>query len=86
MSDSVRPHRQQPTRLLCPWDSLGKNTAVGCHALLSMDGSIPEKGAEPRFRDLDSVLALPLTSDLTFGMLLTSLKLGGDKINQLYLD
>ena len=23
-----------PTRLLCPWDSPGKNTAVGCHALL----------------------------------------------------
>ena len=24
----------QPTRLLCPWDSPGKNTGVGCHALL----------------------------------------------------
>ena len=24
----------EPTRLLCPWDSLGKNTGVGCHALL----------------------------------------------------
>src|SRR5574337_293735 len=34
MSDSVRPHRRQPTRLLCPWDSLGKNTGVGCHFLL----------------------------------------------------
>ena len=34
MSDSVRPHRWQPTRLLCPWDSLGKNTGVGCHFLL----------------------------------------------------
>ena len=34
MFDSVRPHRQQPTRLLCPWDSLGKNTGVGCHFLL----------------------------------------------------
>ena len=31
MSDSVRPHRRQPTRLLCPWDSPGKNTGVGCH-------------------------------------------------------
>ena len=30
----MRPHRQQPTRLLCPWDSLGKNTGVGCHFLL----------------------------------------------------
>ena len=33
MSDSVWPHRQQPTRLLCPWDSPGKNTGVGCHFL-----------------------------------------------------
>ena len=32
--DSVRPHRQQPTRLLCPGDSLGKNTGVGCQFLL----------------------------------------------------
>ena len=28
------PHRQQPTRLLRPWDSPGKNTGVGCHFLL----------------------------------------------------
>ena len=34
MSDSVRPHRQQPTRLPSPWDSPGKNTGVGCHFLL----------------------------------------------------
>ena len=34
MSDSVRPHRQQPTRLPRPWDSPGKNTGVGCHCLL----------------------------------------------------
>ena len=31
MSDSVRSHRQQPTRLARPWDSPGKNTGVGCH-------------------------------------------------------
>ena len=31
VSDSVRPHRQQPTRLPHPWDSPGKNTGVGCH-------------------------------------------------------
>ena len=30
----MRPHRRQPTRLLCPWDSPGKNTGVGCHFLL----------------------------------------------------
>ena len=31
MSDSVQPHRWQPTRLSHPWDSPGKNTRVGCH-------------------------------------------------------
>ena len=34
MSDSVRPHRQQPIRPYRPWDSPGKNTGVGCHFLL----------------------------------------------------
>ena len=34
MSDAVWPHRRQPTRLPRPWDSLGKNTGVGCHFLL----------------------------------------------------
>ena len=34
MSDSVRPHKQQPTRLPRPWDCSGKNTGVGCHFLL----------------------------------------------------
>ena len=34
MSDSVQPHRWQPTRLCRPWDSPGKNTGVGCPFLL----------------------------------------------------
>ena len=34
MSNSVWPHRWQPTRLPCPWDSPCKNTGVGCHFLL----------------------------------------------------
>ena len=34
VSDSVRPHRRQPARLPCPWNSPGKNTGVGCHFLL----------------------------------------------------
>ena len=34
MSDSLQPHRRQPTGLLRPWDSPGKNTGVGCHFLL----------------------------------------------------
>ena len=34
VSDSVRPHRRQPTGLPRPWDSPGRNTGVGCHCLL----------------------------------------------------
>ena len=33
MSDSSQSHWLQPSRLLCPWNSPGKNTGVGCHAL-----------------------------------------------------
>ena len=33
----------QPARLLCPWDSPGKNTGVGCHALLQ--GICPIQGS-----------------------------------------
>ena len=32
--DCLQPHGLLPTRLLCPWDSPGKNTGVGCHSLL----------------------------------------------------
>ena len=31
---TLQPHGLQPARLLCPWDSPGKNTGVGCQALL----------------------------------------------------
>ena len=41
-STSLWPHELQPTRLLCPWDSPGKNTGVGCHALLQ--GIFPTQG------------------------------------------
>ena len=34
LSDSFRPHRLQPTRLLHPWDFPGKSTGVGCHCLI----------------------------------------------------
>ena len=33
MSNSLQPHGLQPTRLLCPWNSPGKNTGMGCHSL-----------------------------------------------------
>ena len=38
VSDSLRPHELQPTRLLCPWDFPGKSTGVGCHFLLQGAG------------------------------------------------
>ena len=37
VSDSVWPYGPSPARLLCPWDSPGKNTGGGCHALLPGD-------------------------------------------------
>ena len=40
MSYSKRPHGLQPTRLLHPWDSLGKSTGVGCHCLLLKNTTI----------------------------------------------
>ena len=42
---SLRFYGLQPTRLLCPWDSPGKNTGVGCHALLR--GIFPTQGSNP---------------------------------------
>ena len=45
MSDSLQSHGLQHTRLLCPWDSPGENTGVGCHFLLQ--GHLPYPGIEP---------------------------------------
>ena len=39
------PYRLWPTRLLCPWDSPGKNTGVGCRALLQ--GIFLTQGSNP---------------------------------------
>ena len=46
MSDSMRLYGLEPTGLLCPWDSPGKNTGVGSHALLP-SGDLPDPGIEP---------------------------------------
>ena len=43
--DSLQPHGLQPARLLCPWDSPGKNTEVGCHFLLWE--IFPTQGSNP---------------------------------------
>ena len=43
-SDSLQPYRLQPARLLCSWDSPGKNIGVGC---LPPPGDLPNPGMEP---------------------------------------
>jgi len=53
MSDSVQPHRRQPTRLPHPWDSPGKNTGVGCHFL-------PQSSDLPPILGLAPVCKLPI--------------------------
>ena len=45
VADSLAPHGLEPARLLCPWDSPGMNTGVGCHALLQ--GDLLDPGIEP---------------------------------------
>ena len=45
VTNSVRPYGLQPSRLLCPWDSLGKSTRVSCHDLLQ--GIFPTQGSNP---------------------------------------
>ena len=46
MSNSLQPYRLQPARLLYLWDSPGKNTGVGGHALLQ--GIFPTQGSNSR--------------------------------------
>ena len=58
MSDSVRPHRRQPTRLPHPWDSSGKNTGVGCHFLLQC----MKVKSESEIAQLCPTLATPWTA------------------------
>ena len=41
----LRPHGLWPARLLCSWDSPGRNTGVGCHFLLL--GIFPTRGSNP---------------------------------------
>ena len=54
VSDSLWPHGLQPTRLLCPWDSPGKNTGVGCHAFLQ--GILSTQGLNPRLLHCRQIL------------------------------
>ena len=45
MSDSLNPMDCKPARLLCPWDTPGKNTGVGGHSLLQ--GNFLTQGSNP---------------------------------------
>ena len=58
MSNSLRPHGLQPTRLPCPWDCLGKNTGAGFHFLLQ--GIILTQGSNPHLLNWQ-VVSLPLS-------------------------
>ena len=57
MSDSLQPHGLQPTRLLCPWNSPGKNIGVGCHSLLPQ-GIFPTQGLNPGLLHCRQILYL----------------------------
>ena len=54
VSNSLRPHGLQSTRLLCPWDSPGKSTVVGCHSLLQ--GIFPTHGSNLYFLHFRQIL------------------------------
>ena len=58
LSNSVQPHRPQPTRPRRPWDSPGKNTGVGCHFLLQCMTVKSESEVASRVR----LLATPWTA------------------------
>ena len=51
---SLRPHRLQPSRLLCPWDFPGNNTVVGSHSLLQ--GIFLTKGRNPGLPHCSQIL------------------------------
>ena len=68
MSDSVWPHRHQPTRLSCPWDSPGKNTEVGCHFLLQCMKVKSESEAAQSFPTLSDPMDCSLPGSSVHGI------------------
>ena len=69
VSDSLRPHRRQPTRLLCPWDSPGKNTGVGCHFLLQCMQVISENEVAQSSLTLSDTKHCSLSGSAVHGIL-----------------
>ena len=51
---TLQPYGLLPTRLPCLWDSPGKNTGVGCYALLQ--GIFPTQGSNPRLLGLENYI------------------------------
>ena len=49
VSDYLRAHGLSPTRLLCPWNSPGRNTRIGCHSLLQ--GALLQKHKPAKRKD-----------------------------------
>ena len=75
MLDPLWPHGLEPTRLLCPWNSPGKNTGVGCHFLLL--GVFLTQGSNPLLLrplhwQVDSLPLAPLGKALSILTLLLS--------------
>ena len=60
ISPTLQPDGLEPARLLCPWDSPGKSTEEGCHALLQ--GIFLTQGSKPHLLRLlqGQVGSLPL--------------------------
>ena len=57
VSNSLQSYGLQPTRLLCPWDSPGKNTGVGSHSLLQ--GVFPTQGSNQGVLHCRQILCHP---------------------------
>ena len=64
VSNSLRPHRLRSARLLCPWNSPGKNTGVGCHSLIQ--GIFPIQGSDPCILHCRQILYCGATREALF--------------------
>ena len=62
MSNCLWHYELKPSRLLCPWDSPGKNTGVGCHALLQ--GIFLTQGLNPCLQRLLHLQVASLPTEL----------------------
>ena len=74
VSDSLRPHGLQPTRLLHPWDFPGKSIGVGCHCLLLKPPEASLKGPERRIEDRRRTTWDPERESVSCSVMPTSLR------------